>query len=436
MDAFSDGIKVLQSREARSLFAELYGEEAAEVQRQISRYMRIINEHDRLFGEKVGHLFSAPGRTEIGGNHTDHSGGMVLSASVNLDSIAAVSQTDDNVITVYSEGFSEPFKVNINEPGPLEHEEGKTSALIRGIATKFKAQGHKVGGFNAYITSDVLIGSGLSSSASIEVLLAIVLNELYNNGSVKMLELAQICQFAENVFFNKPCGLMDQITCAFGGIITIDFGDFSSPVVKKVKADFARSGHQLAVVDTGSDHADLTDDYAAVPREMKEVCTALRKSGCREITLQILLENLGRLRRQVSDRAILRMFHFITENERVVGQVSALEAGDYRMFFSLVSESGKSSMRWLQNSFSLKNPHRQGITLALALTEHFLKRCDSGACRVHGGGFAGTVQAFIPFDHLDEYTGLMENVFGKGSVKTLLIRPYGALHVTAGGLKK
>ena len=422
--------KKLRSTKARDLFTKLYGHDPQVVERQITRYIRAAERFCELFprlNSKDFFVFSAPGRTEIGGNHTDHNAGRVLAAGVSLDAIAVVTRSSDNVITVYSEGYPGPFIVKLEHLYPKREEEGTTTAIIRGIASRMKELGYGIGGFNAYITSDVLGGSGLSSSACIEVLLGNIINYLYNEGEIDGILLARIGQYAENVYFNKPCGLMDQIACAIGGFVTIDFKDPVNPVVKKIDFDFESQNYSLLVVNTGGSHADLTDDYAAIPAEMKSVANALGRTVCREITMDELIQQIPRLRREAGDRAVLRAMHFLREDRRVVQQVDALEKGDFNRFLKLVNESGNSSWKRLQNCYTVKNPHEQGITLALSLTEDFLNRADAGACRVHGGGFAGTILVFMPNELLNEYIELIENIFGNSSVTVLTIRTYGTL---------
>jgi galactokinase len=424
----------LTCRRVKDLFSQLYGEDQQFIDKQVERYIKAAKRYYDLFprsSEKGLHLFSTPGRTEIGGNHTDHNAGRVLAAGVSLDAIAVATTTSDDIITVYSEGYPQPFVVELDWLSPKKEEEGTTTAIIRGIASRIKELGYKIGGFNAYITSNVLGGSGLSSSACIEILLATILNYLYNDGKIEEVLLAKIGQYAENQYFNKPCGLMDQIACAVGGFVTIDFKSFDNPVVRKIDFDFAPQNYVLLVVDTGGNHADLTQDYASVPQEMKSVAKALGGRVCREFTMEDVIGNIPSLREQVGDRAILRAMHFFADDKRVVQQVKALEKGDFKEFLKLVNESGNSSWKWLQNCFTTKNPYEQGITLALAVTENFLKASGEGACRVHGGGFAGTIQIFMPNQLLQDYIRLMEGVFGKGSVTVLSIRPYGTLYVNS-----
>jgi len=425
-----DNIKeFLNSKEVHNLFEKLYGSNEAVIQDQIGRYCGLVDKFVKQFPSSNGELrlFSTSGRTEIGGNHTDHNAGRVLAAAVNLDSIAVAAKTDDDVITVCSEGYYKPFIVNLSKLDPVEKEKGTTTALIRGIARRFKDLGFHIGGFNAYITSNVLRGSGLSSSASIEVLLATIMSHLYNSGTVSPEQLAMIGQYAENEFFGKPCGLMDQMACAVGGFTAIDFKDPKNPLVKKIDFDFGIWDYCLLVVNTGGSHADLTEDYAAVPREMKAVAKALGGQVCRELSMAELIRNIPSIRKEVGDRAILRAMHFLVDDQRVVEQVEALQRGDFKAFLSLINESGNSSWKWLQNCFTTKNPREQGVTLALALTEHFLKQKGSGACRVHGGGFAGTIQVFIPNSEREEYIEMIEGIFGEKAATVLSIRPYGTI---------
>lgn len=406
------------------VFSEIYGNDDSMKARFVSLY--------ELFAEKFGepesfYLFSTPGRTEISGNHTDHNNGCVMAGSVNLDSVAIVVPTDDDIVNIYSVGYKNPFDVDISQTEPVESEKETTRALVRGIAAKFKELGYNVGGFNAYIASDVKRGSGLSSSASIEVLVGKIFSRIYNaDNEISPVELAKIGQYAENVYFGKPCGLMDQTACAVGGVISIDFKDTKNPVVEQVQLDLAKLGYCLAVVDTGGNHADLTDDYASVPKEMKSVANELGKTVMREVTKQELMANVATLRAKLGDRAVLRAIHFVNENARVVKQIECIKNGKFDEFLTYVNESGNSSWEYLQNCMTTKNPNEQGVTLALAMTREF---CDGMkyATRVHGGGFAGTIQTFLPLSKFDEYRTAMENVFGKGCVTKLNIRSVGTL---------
>jgi galactokinase len=388
----------------------------------------LAGEFARRCSQAKPRWFSAPGRTEIGGNHTDHNHGKVLAAAVDLDSIAAAAKSDDGTVTIYSAGYHAPFVVMLDDLSVIPEERGTTAALIRGIASRFDQLGFKLGGFRACIDSDVPVGSGLSSSASIEVLIATILNGLYNGGQLDAEQMAIVGQYAENVHFGKPCGLMDQIACAVGGIVKIDFQDPESPRVEKIDCDFSSLGYSILVVDTGGSHADLTDDYAAIPREMGQIAAQLGRKVCRQISEDEILACLGDLRVRSGDRAILRALHFLQENRRVDLEVETLRRRDMPDFLRLVEESGNSSYRWLQNCLAPRTPTEQGIPLALALAERFVKKY-SGACRVHGGGFAGTILVFLPHEHTDEFSVLMESAFGLGCVKTLRIRSQGSQEI-------
>ncbi|NOX87942.1 MAG: galactokinase [Calditrichaeota bacterium] len=418
----------------KPIFQRIYGTEQETVQRQLQRYQKLEDEFKNRFGSAPEHWFSTPGRTEIGGNHTDHNHGRVLAAGVNLDAVAAVNPADDNKVVVISEGYEKSFEVDLNDLKVKDSEKGGTNALIRGIAYRLNEMGFRVGGFKAVMTSDVLPGSGLSSSAVVEVLIATIFNYLYNRGKIDPETIAVTGQFAENRYFGKPCGLMDQMACAIGGIITIDFKNPQEPDYKKIDFNFAKQDYRLLVVDTGGNHADLTEDYAAVPAEMKSVARALGKEVCRDITLKELLAAVPELRKKTGDRAILRAYHFIRENQRVIEQVKALTDGDFRGFLKLVRDSGNSSFKWLQNIFTPKQISKQGVSLALALSEDFINEIGEGACRVHGGGFAGTIQVFLPSEAVNRYIEQMEPIFGAGSVRVLNIRSEGSLYLNKYGV--
>lgn len=419
----------LHSAGIRDIFSVIYGNSEETLHSQVSRYLTLINQFVNQFGEADFHLFSTPGRTEIGGNHTDHNHGRVLAGSVNLDSIAVAAGNDLNKIVMYSEGYPQPFSVDLNYLEIFEDEKGTTSALIRGVAARFKALGLKIGGFNAAVSSNVLPGSGLSSSASIEVLIGTIFNALFNQGKASAENLALIGQYAENVYFGKPCGLMDQVACAVGGIVAIDFKNPQRPEIDKIEFDFEEQPYSLVIVDTGGNHAVLTEEYAAIPGEMKAVAASLGKEVCRDINQADVLDRIQSLRVAAGDRAVLRALHFIKENERVVKQVKALKNREFMRFLNLVKESGNSSFKWLQNVYAPQSPAVQGLSLALSITEQFLSENDAGACRVHGGGFAGTIQAFVSNNYLDEYIRLMDRVFVSGAARPLNIRPYGTLYL-------
>ena len=410
--------------QVKEAFEKVYGTDSS---KHVQRFEALAEHFSVKFGTGDLHWFSTPGRTEIGGNHTDHNYGRVLAGSINLDSIAVAAASGDDTVTVYSVGYGDPFVVHLDELEPDEKEFGTTTSLIRGIAARLKELGHHVAGFNACITSDVLPGSGLSSSASIEVLIGKIFSALFNGDSIAPDLLAIIGQYAENNFFGKPCGLMDQVACAMGGIVTIDFRDPSDPQIRKVDFDFAAQDYSLVVVDTGGNHADLTPDYAAVPTEMKAVAAALGQPVCREITMEELMKTMPGIREKHGDRAVLRAIHFLGDNERVVQQVAALEENDFKAFLSMITDSGNSSYKRLQNIFTPRNVEEQGVSLALTLTELYLEKLGEGACRVHGGGFAGTIQVFIPNSAVEGYKAMMEPVFGEGSVHRLVIRATGTV---------
>jgi len=425
-----EAYKLIECPAMKDHLKRMYGNDMTQIGVQIKRYKKLIDYYNEKFYDEEIRLFSAPGRIEIGGNHTDHNHGRILAAAVDRDTIAAVSKTDDGLITIYSEGFSEPFCVNIHESlNPQKSEEGTTTALIRGIAAQFKELGYKIGGFHAVISSEVMVGSGLSSSGSVEVLFGSILNGLYNNHIIEPKLLALIGQYAENHYFNKPCGLMDQATAAEGGIVTIDFKNPKDPLIEKIGFDFNSTGYSVLVIDTGSNHADQIDDYASIPNEMKSVARALGGKVCRDITFSQLVQSMKDLRSKVGDRAILRAFHFLEENERVVKQVKALKQGSFEYFLDLVSESGNSSFKWLQNIYSTMDPSVQHLSLALALSEHYINQTGKGSCRVHGGGFSGTILVLMQNRFVDGYIELMTRVFGKKSVLKLKIRPVGAVEL-------
>jgi len=428
-------IQIGQYQIKRDFFELLYGEEKNLVERQILRYTNALFEYEKLFGAGDVHFFSTPGRTEIGGNHTDHNAGKVIAAAVNLDSIAIARKSNNDKISVYSDGFKTSFEVDLNNLEFYETEIGTTTALIKGIVAKFLKKGYKAGGFLAYISSDVLIGSGLSSSASIEILIGTMLNYFFNAGAISKEELAYIGQYAENKYFGKPCGLMDQLACATGGVITIDFRDPQHAIVEKIDFDIHDYGYSLVIVDTGGSHADLTLDYESIPKEMKSVAKYLGYEVSRDVKYNDLFENIKRLRLKLNDRAILRTLHFIDENLRVDQQVQALKNKDFYTFLNLVNESGNSSFRWLQNVYTTNNPYEQGLSLALAFTERFLKQSGEGACRVHGGGFAGTIQVFISNKHLEKYVKMIKSIFNNDSLLVLTIRQEGTTHIMSEKIK-
>ena len=376
------------------------------------------------FGGEPECYFSAPGRTEIGGNHTDHQRGKVLAAAVNLDTLAAVRCNGTDTIRILSEGY--PLcEVDLNQLEPVDSEINSTPALIRGVAARFTQLGCKVQGFDAYCTSTVLPGSGLSSSAAYEVLIGTIINHMFFDGRVSQPEVAQIGQYAENVFFGKPCGLMDQMASAVGNLVTIDFADKANPVIKPVNVDFASFGHALCIIDSRASHADLTDEYAAIPYELKEICEYFGKEVTTQIPEEEFFAAIPALREKCGDRAVMRAVHEYQENKRVPLQVAALENGDFATFLKLIKESGFSSWMYLQNVIPAGYKRNQDVALSLALCEHDLQ--GKGAYRVHGGGFAGTVQAFVPFEILDSFRAGIDAVLGEGACHVLSIRPEGGV---------
>ena len=378
------------------------------------------------FGGTPERYFSAPGRTEIGGNHTDHQRGRVLAAAVNLDTRAAVRVNGTDTIRILSKGYP-MSQVELSCLTPVESEINSTPALIRGVAARFAQLGCQVRGFDAYCESTVLPGSGLSSSAAYEVLIGTIINGLFFDGTVSQPEIAQIGQYAENVFFGKPCGLMDQMASAVGNLVTIDFLDKDHPVIEPVDFDFASCGHALCIIDSQASHADLTDEYAAIPGELKAVCAHFGKDVLSQIPEADFYAQIPALRKECGDRAVLRAIHFYQENARVPKQVAALKAGDFDAFLALVKQSGYSSYMYLQNVIPAGYKAHQDVAVSLALCEHYLN--GRGAYRVHGGGFAGTVQAFVPFDLLDTFKTGIDAVLGDGACHVLSIRPQGGVEM-------
>ena len=410
-------------------FAKLYGADVdAAAQRE--RYISLLDQFEKEFGaERTVRLYSAPGRTEIGGNHTDHNNGVVLAGSVNLDIVAVVSPNEENVIRVKSLGFEKIDDVDVTNLVPQEYEKEHSAALIRGVAAGIVNEGGKVGGFDAYTTSNVLRGSGLSSSAAFEVCIGAILRGEYNNNDMEkfsQVKIAQIGQYAENVFFDKPCGLMDQT--AFGGVITIDFKDPAHPIVGQTSIDLAKHKLAMCITDTKGSHADLTDDYAAIRREMESVAEQMGKKVLREVDEDEFYAAIPQLRKAVGDRAVVRAIHFYNDCRRAAALCDAVRADDMDTFLKLIVEGGHSSFEFNQNAYSIKNYKEQGVPLALALSQKVLN--GRGAWRLQGGGFAGTIQAFVPYDLLDTYKATIDACFGEGSCHVLNIRNYGAVPVT------
>ena len=405
----------------------IYGEAAVDMQK--ARYSAAIDEFASIYGaDREITLYSVAGRSELSGNHTDHNHGCVVAASIDLDIIAVASKRDDSVIAIKSEGFPEDVVDFSAYNAPIESKFGSSESIIAGMVQGFLKDGYAVGGFDAYTTSNVLKGSGLSSSAAFEDMVGNILSHMYNDGKVDNVEIAKLAQYSENVFFGKPCGLMDQVACAVGGIVAIDFADPKAPVINKVDFDISAAGYNLCIVNTGGNHADLTDDYASVPAEMKAVAAYFGKSVLREVDEAEFYASISALRESVGDRAILRALHFFGENKRVAAQKAALDSGDLDAYFAQVIASGKSSFCYLQNVYTTKNLKEQGLSLALCLAEGYLAD-KRAAYRVHGGGFAGTIQAYVPMADVDGFRALMDGVFGEGKCIVLRIRPEGAVRI-------
>ncbi len=406
-------------------FNELYKDDLAN---QKKRYEDLAKNFKEFFGHENNlEFFSAPGRSEIGGNHTDHQRGCVLAASVNLDIIAAVSKRDDNKITLKSYEYEKYDTIDCSDVEVKEKEKEKSSSLIRGICARCVQLGYKVGGFDCYTISNVLKGSGLSSSAAFEVLVVTIINHLFNDDKISAVEVAQIAQYAENVYFGKPSGLLDQSASSVGGFTAIDFADEKAPKFEKIDFDLHKYKHKLCVVDTGGNHADLTNEYAAIPNEMKEIAKYFGKSVLREVDECDFNAKLKELRAEFGDRAVLRAMHFFSDNILAQKEAEALKNEDFELFKSYVIKSGLSSATRLQNVFTCVAPHEQGLSVALAIAEKILE--GKGAYRVHGGGFAGTIQAYVPDDLLDEFKKQIEAVFGEGSCYVLNVRAFGGTKV-------
>lgn len=390
------------------------------------RYMQAIELFESHYGAGEVSVFSAPGRSEVGGNHTDHQHGEVLAASINLDTIGIVKQTEDNQIRIISDDYDEVV-VSLDDIGCKDEEKETTTALIKGVVAGFMERGYKVGGFQAYATSDVLIGAGLSSSAAFETLIGTILSGLYNYMTISAIEIAIIGQYAENVYFGKPCGLMDQMACSVGNLVHIDFKDPKKPEVEKLDFNMSEHGYSLCITDTKGSHADLTDEYAAVPREMKNIAKHFGKEVLRDVDYLGVLKAIPELREKYGDRSVLRALHFFNENERVQKEVNALKNKEITLFLESVKASGDSSFKYLQNVYSGNDIDNQNISVALLMSDISLK--EEGVSRVHGGGFAGTIQAFVKNEYVESYKILMDNVFGEGSCKDLRIRKYGGIKV-------
>jgi galactokinase len=419
-------LRILEEAPAKALMTKLYGKEQAE--KNTDRYRDMIEKFKKAYGDKDILMFSSPGRTEISGNHTDHNQGKVLAGSINLDCVGVAAKNGTSRVNLISETFNQEFSVDLTDLTSSERKAG-TEDLVRGLLQGFREFGYEIGGFDAYITSNVISSAGVSSSAAFEMLLCSMINTFFNNGSMDTVAYAHVGKYAENVYWDKASGLLDQMACAVGGLITIDFLDPATPVVEAIDFDFASQNHSLIIVQTGKGHADLSADYSSIPKEMKKVAEYFGKEVCAEITEEQVLRQLKGVREFAGDRSVMRALHFFEENKRVEAEVAALKEGRFADFLTEITASGNSSWKWLQNCFTNGNYQEQGITIALALTELFIAEKKRGACRVHGGGFAGVIMAMLPNDLVDEYVTYIEEKLGEGSAYRMTIRPYGAICV-------
>ncbi len=423
----NETIQMMESEGAKTLLAKLYGEDA--VAGNVARYQELLKGYEKAFGDSGDVLlFSSPGRTEISGNHTDHNHGKVLAGSINLDCVGVAAKNSSSHVHIVSETYNQDFTIDLNHLEPSEKKAG-TVDLVKGLLKGFEESGYSVGGCNAYITSNVISAAGVSSSASFEMLLCSMLNTFFNEGRMDTVAYAHIGKYSENNYWDKASGLLDQMACAVGGLITIDFVEPSAPAVEKIDFDFGSQNHSLIIVQTGKGHADLSADYSSVPIEMKKVAQFFGKEVLSQVTEEEVIGNLSEVRRFAGDRSVLRALHFFEENKRVEAEVSALKENRFGDFLANITASGNSSWKWLQNCFTNSNYQEQGITVTLALTELFIAEKQKGACRVHGGGFAGVIMAMLPNELVDEYIGYIEGCTGKGSAFRMGIRPYGAICV-------
>ena len=394
--------------------------------KQPARYEAAIKVFEENFGADGGiEIYSAPGRTEIGGNHTDHQHGEVLAASINRDAIAIVRKTDNGTVRLKSDNYS-TNTIDVSDLAVRQDETGTTPALIRGMLQALSSQGYKIGGFDAFVTSDV-VGAGISSSAAFETLVGTIVSGLYNDMKIDPVTIAKAGQYAENVYFGKPCGLMDQMACSVGNMVHIDFRFPDNPEVERIEFDFSKTGYCLCITNTRGSHSNLTDEYAAVPAEMKKVAELLGHEVLRPVSLDDILKNISMLREKAGDRAVLRAIHFVEESKRANQEAEALQHGDLWEFLKLVKESGNSSFKYLQNIYTNSDVTTQNVSIALAVSDSILT--NEEASRVHGGGFAGTIQAFVKNDHAEKYREVMDSVFGEGSCDILKIRKYGGIKV-------
>ena len=420
-------IEKITNGEFDNLFTDIYIDSSM-IDYQKKRYVHAIEQYETIFCPDKVAIFSAPSRSEVCGNHTDHQHGMVLATSINLDTIAVSAKNNNDVVRFVSDGY-DMITLNINDLEVNDDEAGTTVSLIRGVLRGLKDHGYKIGGFNAYVTSDVLIGAGLSSSAAFETIIGTIVSGLYNDMQISMVEIAQIGQYSENVYFGKPSGLMDQTACAVGGLIHIDFKDPKAPVVEKVDVDFENHACSLCIIDTKGSHQDLTPDYAQIPADMKAIATYFGKEVLRDVDEKEFFAAIPALREKLGDRPVLRAMHFFGDNARVAAQVASLREGRFEDFLNMIKASGDSSFKYLQNVYTNRDVQNQAVSIALAVSENVLG--NHGVCRVHGGGFAGTIQAFVKNDFVEEYRKALDAVFGEGSCHVLKVRKYGGMKVIA-----
>lgn len=418
--------EIVKSEKAVSLLKQMYGEHR--VEENAKRYEMVAEGFVNEFGDKEFEFFSAPGRTEIGGNHTDHNHGKVLAGSVHLDCVAAVAANGTHTVTLISESYNQRLVIDLDDLAPTEKTTG-TEPLLKGIFAGLLEKGFKVDGFDAYVTSNVIGGAGVSSSASFEMLVCVIVDALFNERKIGVVAYAKAGQYAENKYWLKGSGLLDQLACAVGGMITIDFADIKNPKIREIQCDFDEMGHDLVIINTGKGHADLSAEYSAVPNEMKKVAEYFGKEVLEQVDEEAVIENVRAIREFAGDRAVLRAFHFFEENKRVDAEVNALEAKDFDTFLRKVTESGDSSWKWLQNCYCNETPDEQSITVALALTKLYLDKIGHGVCRVHGGGFAGVIAAFLPKEYTEGFTQYVDKALGEGSAYVMHIRPQGAIKV-------
>ena len=416
---------MFESEKEVSVLSSVYGEE--NLAKEQARYEHLATKFKECFGEGEVDFFSAPGRTEILGNHTDHNHGKVLTASIAMDTIAAARKNGTSLVHVISEGYK-AITIDLENLDSECKCKGTLSLLIGMFECAIK-KGYKVEGFDAYVTSNVIGGAGVSSSASFEMLVCVIVDHLFNEGKIGVVTYAKAGQYAENKYWLKGSGLLDQLACAVGGMITIDFADIENPAIREIKCDFDEMGHDLVIINTGKGHADLSAEYSAVPNEMKKVAEYFGKEVLEQCKEDDVIENVKAIREFAGDRAVLRAFHFFEENKRVDAEVEALEKKDFATFFNKITESGDSSWKWLQNCYCNETPDEQSITVALALTKLYLDKIGRGVCRVHGGGFAGVIAAFLPKEETEGFTKYIDKALGEGSAYVMHIRPQGAVKV-------